>query len=115
MSRPLELTIHPPVPTFPPEMPAGGSPFTQAVGSFKASIEWQVERIKEAALSQSKRLTDVELAAEFWHAAQVATYARGRIDWGLPGYGAIDPDRAEDIEHLLSRFAELPHYDEADQ
>jgi len=75
-------------------------------------VEWQVERIKEAALSQSKRLTDVELAAEFWHAAQVATYARGRIDWGLDVYKPMSADRAEDIEHVLSRFAELPHYDE---
>lgn len=63
----------------------------------------------------SKRLTDAELASEFWHAAQVATYARGRLDWGLPGYGAIDADRAEDIEHVLSRFAELPHFDEEDR
>lgn len=108
----MELTIHPPVPTFPPEVPQGGTPFSQAVGSFRASVEWQVERIKEAALSQSKRLTDVELAAEFWHAAQVATYARGRIDWGLDVYKPMSADRAEDIEHVLSRFAELPHYDE---
>lgn len=111
----MELTIHPPVPTFPPEVPRGGTPFAQAVGSFRASVEWQVDRIKEAALSQSKRLTDVELAAEFWHAAQVATYARGRLDWGLPGFSPISADRAEDIEHVLSRFAELPHYDVAEQ
>ncbi len=111
----MEVTIHPPIPSFPPAVAPGGTPFTQAVGSFKASVEWQVERIKEAALSQSKRLTGVELAAEFWHAAQVATYARGRLDWGLPGYSPISADRAEDIEHILCRFAELPHYDEDEQ
>ncbi|WP_284986987.1 hypothetical protein [Arthrobacter sp. fls2-241-R2A-172] len=66
-------------------------------------------------MSQRKRLTDVELAAEFWRSAQVATYARGRLDWGLPGYSAITADRAEDIEHTLSRFAELPHYDHEEE
>ncbi|NWL32957.1 hypothetical protein [Paenarthrobacter nitroguajacolicus] len=115
MSRPLELTIHPPVPAYPPSVPSGGNAFTRAVQQMQASLDWQVERMAEAALCRRKRLSEPELAAEFWHAAQVATYARGRIDWGLPGYGAIDPDRAEDIEHVLSRFAELPHYDEEKQ
>lgn len=62
-----------------------------------------------------KRLNDAELAAEFWHAAQVATYARARIDWGLDNWAGISADRAEDIEHILHRFAEHPHFDEVPQ
>jgi hypothetical protein len=110
----MEVTIHPPVPNFRPTVEQAGNAITQAVRTFQASMEWQVDRIREAELSQSKRLTDVELAAEFWHASQVATYARGRLDWGLPGYSPISADRAEDIEHVLSRFAELPHYDDGE-
>lgn len=112
MSRPLELTIHPPIPAFPPRVEPGGNLLTQAMRSLQASTEWQTERFVEAAHSRRKRLTDAELAAEFWHAAQVATYARGRIDWGLDVYKPMSADRAEDIEHLLSRFAELPHFDQ---
>ncbi|WOC59881.1 hypothetical protein RI444_15340 [Paenarthrobacter sp. AT5] len=55
------------------------------------------------------------MAAEFWHASQVATYARARIDWGLDNWSGISADRAEDIEHVLQRFAELPHFDEDSQ
>ncbi|QSZ49387.1 hypothetical protein [Arthrobacter sp. D5-1] len=115
MSRPLELTIHPPVPAFPLSVEPGGSLLTQAMRSLQASTEWQTDRFMEAALSRRKRLTDAELAAEFWHAAQVATYARGCIDWGLDLYKPMSADRAEDIEHVLSRFAELPHFDQADE
>lgn len=113
--KPLELTIFPPVPAFPPGIPAGGSTFTRAIQQAKASLDWQVERMAEAARSRNKRLTDPEVAAEFWHAAQVATYARGRIDWGLDVYKPMSADRAEDIEHILHRFAELPHYDHEEE
>ncbi|MFK0005497.1 hypothetical protein ACIQTZ_00440 [Paenarthrobacter sp. NPDC090520] len=109
------MTIFPPVPPY-PMLPSQArpdeSPIALGVRTFKAAVEWQAERFAELSASRLKRLTDSELAAEFWHASQVATYARGRLDWGLDSYAGISADRAEDIEDVLQRFAELPHFDQ---
>lgn len=49
----------------------------------------------------SKRLTDAELAAEYWRASSGADEVN--YDRGF---------RAESINGILRRFATLPHYDE---
>lgn len=109
----MEVTIYPPAP--PPPWPGSLAALPVAHPRYRDAKRWNADRARERHLGWIKRLTEAELAAEFWHAAQVATYARGRIDWGLDAYMPISADRAEDIEHILSRFAELPHYDEDEQ
>ncbi|QOT16499.1 hypothetical protein [Paenarthrobacter sp. YJN-5] len=107
--KPLELTIFAPVPEQPT---AARAALTEKILAFGAHMAWHADRTREHILSRKKRLADTELAAEFWHASQVATYARARIDWGMDSWFGTSADRAEDIEHVLQRFAELPHFDE---
>ncbi|QSZ53293.1 hypothetical protein [Paenarthrobacter ureafaciens] len=113
MTRPMEVQIHPPI--APDPWPDGAAAVLMAHPRYREAQRWRADRAKELQLSWRKRLTGPELAAEFWHASQVATYARARIDWGLDNWSGISADRAEDIEHVLQRFAELPHFDEDSQ
>ncbi|MDQ4502167.1 hypothetical protein [Sinomonas sp. ASV322] len=59
-----------------------------------------------------KRLTDVELAAEYWMARDDAGYRRHRVDMGSSAGSGLSADEAEDLERVMFRFARSPHYDQ---
>ena len=99
MTRPLELTIHPPQPPAPP----GSSSW----GEF---ITWQKKRFKEIDAREAKRFTDAELAAEHWRAAYMVQTR----------YHAFHPDEHsqwmtwDKQTETLHRFAAHPHHTEQD-
>ena len=92
--KPLELTIHPPVPPKP---------------SDDTSLEWALwwaDRGYEASLTAMKRLEDAELAAEYHAMDALLTHSEGAAL-------CIAVDRMHRLR-VLRRFATNPHYDEAD-
>lgn len=93
MSKPLEVTIHPPIPPEPTEPQTWG--------------DWFVGRVNEEADMARIRFTDAELAAEY-HAAEVEAWRDSAICRRSP--------HTETLEHqsqTLLRFATHPHYFEA--
>lgn len=69
--------------------------------SERIATHWPYVRAMADRMSQAKRLTDAELAAEYWQ----ADYADVRFD--------REDEDLEPIPEILHRFATLPHYDEA--
>jgi hypothetical protein len=98
MTKPLELTIYPPV----PPNPRPAEPLTRMNPKFRACMEWDDARTKEQRLSWQKRLTDSELAAE---------YHRAGSGWDETNYDRESKPEMEPISSILHRFASLPHYD----
>lgn len=96
----LELTVYPPIPECP-----------QQSGWGYARDDWFDDRAKERNLTEQKRLTDAELAAEYWSEEKNLGDVR---DWikTLPGYQVLEPVLLDRVL-TLHRFATLPHYDEA--
>ena len=70
--------------------------------------DWQVD----AWLVPDKRLTDAELAAEYWRASEIeAEHRLHRLRYGNPhGYNLTKKLLHE--AHVLFRFATHPHHDE---
>lgn len=115
MSKPLELTIYPPL-----------SPYTKQV------IAWNLEQGYDAyrgisaemhapglLAMKAKRLTDAELAAEYWaqvHDSQYAMTCELAAE-DKPGRKAARHWGAQSTAKAttLHRFATRPHYFEADQ
>ncbi|WP_284763422.1 hypothetical protein [Arthrobacter sp. efr-133-R2A-63] len=95
MSKPLELTIFPPIPECPPRSDFG-----------YAYEDWADNRSIERELGAKKRLTDAELAAEYWSAH--ALWERA-----IRGQSFIELIFEREAE-IWTRFATLPHYDEVD-
>jgi hypothetical protein len=89
MSKPLELTVYPPL-----KRPRYGN----QIDPYRE--QWKRER----KVIEAKRFTDAELAAEYWSAAEEATSRYFR---------AMDADEAQRLEGAIHRFATLPNYDEA--
>jgi hypothetical protein len=102
MSKPLELVIYPKL-----ERPMTGAeimPYRE---------QWQ----REAALSQTKHLTDAELAAEFESCRCDYLIQQATGSYWTP-LGDTWPNDHESVGRRTStllRFATLPHYDEVDQ
>jgi hypothetical protein len=63
-------------------------------------------------LSQQKRLTDAELAAEYWR-LRLKVCASGNRDMKAKGHFCIEWQAAHDELDTMQRFLELPHYDES--
>lgn len=95
----LELKVFPPIPECP----------QPHWGSF-AYEDWFTDRAAEVKLRERKRLTDAELAAEYWCEEKSLGDVR---DWikTSPGYKVLEPVLLERVL-TLHRFATLPHYDE---
>lgn len=99
--KPLELTIHPPVPPKP---------------SDDTSLEWSLwwaDRGYESSLASMKRLEDAELAAEYWR-LRLKVCSRGNRDVKRVGHPCVEWRAAHDECDTLRRFATHPHYDEAE-
>lgn len=88
MSKPLELVIFPKL-----ERPRTGAEIMPFREQFRTERE----------LRLSKRLTDAELAAEYWKAAESVAF--------ITAMGGT-PIRAWRKLAILRRFATLPHHDE---
>ena len=97
MTQPLELTVYPKL-----ERPTRGDQI----------IPYQEQWRAEQSQREQKLLTDAELAAEYWHASDQATYARSRVDAGLDNHLPLSADDYEDLEKVMHRFATHPHHDE---
>ncbi|GAP53841.1 hypothetical protein AHiyo6_04060 [Arthrobacter sp. Hiyo6] len=93
MSKPLELFIYPPIPRCP--ISSGWS---------YARDDWFDDRAVERKLSEKKRLTEAELAAEYWSAHAIHERA-------ARGQSCIEYIAEAEVE-VWTRFATLPHYDE---
>lgn len=95
---PLVLTVYPPIPPAPKQGRIG-------TWQFEQYVLWMDERLKEEAAARAKRLTDAELAAE-WYAAQleVIDAADDGDDVALYVYATRMAK--------LRRFALHGHYDE---
>jgi hypothetical protein len=59
-----------------------------------------------------KRLTDAELAAEYWAARSSAANRRHAVDMGATNFPGMSADEAEDLEKVMHRFATHPHHDQ---
>jgi hypothetical protein len=66
-------------------------------------------------MAREKRLTDAELAAEFWQACDERTRDAGNILGGQHNnpYAQKAFQTSIDRAKILHRFATIPHYDEA--
>lgn len=95
MSKPLELTVYPPIPECP--QPSGWS---------FARDDWFDDRTAERKLSGRKRLTDAELAADYWSA--VVDYE----DSCKPSGEDMDHEAICNQVQTLERFATARSYDE---
>ena len=113
MSKPLELTIHPPA----HPNPKPTTPLYRTNPLFDVYMSWKKARDEEALLGSIKRLNKTELAAEYWaqlHDAQHAMTCemsagnqaeqKACSDWMS---GSIEKANA------IRRFATHPHYFEA--
>lgn len=61
----------------------------------------------------SKRLTNAELAAEYWQAQHDFAFIAEGMIWGqMCGHWSFGEDAASARTKTLERFATLPHYDE---
>jgi hypothetical protein len=58
-----------------------------------------------------KRLTDVELAAEYWR-LRLKVCASGNRDMKAKGHVCTEWQAAHDELDTMQRFMDLPHYDE---
>lgn len=58
-----------------------------------------------------KRLTDAELAAEYWR-LRLKVCASGNRDMKAKGHVCTEWQAAHDELDIMQRFMELPHYDE---
>lgn len=95
MSKPLELVVYPPLEC------VGDRPKDRLKHEFAKGAEWK--------RGQAKRLTDVELAAEYWSQQMEVVRAVDRAyPWGCSDEVDIETARICTLE----RFATLPHYDE---
>ena len=97
MSKPLELTVY--------------SMWDNGFGELYAdkddpqrptSVDFEVYR---------KRLTDIELAAEYWR-LRLKVCASGNRDMKAVGHVCAEWQAAHDELDTMQRFMELPHYDE---
>lgn len=102
MTRPLELTVHPPAPP---------KPFSLgSTGTMRVVTPWELERMAEEQRAAGKRFTDAELAAEHWRAAYMVQTR----------YHAFHPDEHaqwmtwDKQTETLHRFATHPHHTEQD-
>lgn len=116
MSKPLELTIHPPL-----------SPIVQKAVDWNLERGWEpymgfnVEMHVPGLLSlHKKRLTEAELAAEAYRQMVRAVAGVGIVALGddeiIPADAALDAaELSEDTRKLgvIKRFATTPHYFEA--
>ena len=71
---------------------------------FPERVEWRV---------LAKRLSDAELAAEYWR-LRLKVCSRGNRDVKGVGHPCVEWRAAHDECDTLHRFATNPHYDEAD-
>ena len=101
--KPLELRI------YPTPQPPGMTPEDEVHRAV-----WCADRELEWRLTQHKRLTDAELAAEMWR-SRLKVCSRGNRDVKRVGHPCVEWRAAHDEYDTLHRFATLPHYDEADQ
>ena len=92
---PLELKVFPPIPECP----------QPHWGSF-AYEDWFTDRAAEMKLRERKRLTDSELAAEYWELTYGSEVASG---WASD-YAIIL--QSNERRETMRRFATLPNYDE---
>lgn len=98
MSKPLELVIYPPVPRCP----------ISSGWSF-ARVDWFDDRATERKLSEKKRLTEAELAAEYYRSSFLHENSLSEND----GYDGMPETREHRLQSAtFFRFAKLPHYDE---
>lgn len=72
---------------------------------------WPYIREMADRLSQHKRLTDAELAAEYWR-LRLKVCASGNRDMKAKGHVCTEWQAAHDELDTMQRFLELPHYDE---
>lgn len=62
---------------------------------------------------EEKRLTDAELAAEYWRTGQDEAYITEGIIWkGICDGWSTSESAALHRSYVIRRFATLPHYDE---
>ncbi|MGC0237298.1 hypothetical protein [Arthrobacter sp. SD76] len=61
---------------------------------------------------QCKRLSDAELAAEYWR-LRLKVCSSGNRDMKAVGHVCVNWQAAHDELDIMQRFMELPHYDEA--
>ncbi|WP_461169292.1 hypothetical protein [Arthrobacter sp. Z1-15] len=101
MSKPLELTIYPPVPPEPTDPQQWG--------------DWFVGRVNEEADMARMRFTEAELCAEYESARCDAMIqsATGQCWAPLFDTWPMDPEAIHNRARTLLRFATHPHYFEA--
>jgi hypothetical protein len=94
MRKPMELTVYPPL-----EYPHKADPITMG--------RYIRQRNGELIMRNIKRLTDAELAAEYWAPNWITM---PNADWDNDYEACVE--RMKDRSSTLHRFATLPHYDE---
>jgi hypothetical protein len=62
-------------------------------------------------MSRNKRLTDEQLAAEYWR-LRLKVCASGNKDMRVEGHVCREWREAHDELDVMQRFMELPHYDD---
>ena len=88
--RALELTVYPPL----------VHPGWEDMAAMRAYVD---QRHHERTMREAKRLTDAELAAEYWKRQFLYAVANG----------VHETARAYAHMQVIHRFATLPHHDEA--
>lgn len=97
MLKPLELTVYPLELTF----PAG----------YKLPRDTRITFNAANRMAEQKRLTNAELAAEYWRACLVSDVIK--LGSEMPEHLAtLDYETANRYAHTMHRFATLPHHDE---
>ncbi len=96
----MELVIFPPIPPDPYES-------GEFLHNQPEVLDWENARFNEDVSKYRKRLTDAELAAEFWKAKERCMFVSA-----FSGM-SVSPDSHSARQALaLHRFATLPHHDE---
>lgn len=98
MSKPLELVIHPKL---------------QHRRHVTGGWLWDCEACNTVITGPSKRLTNAELAAEYWRAVGDESMITEGYNWTeMCGEWPVSEEEAIRRSRSLTRFATLPSYDE---
>lgn len=106
----LELTV------YPREVhPVYGLRYLTGVGDPAGWWEWTELNAATRGV-HAHRLSDAELAAEYWRAQHDFAFIAEGIIWGqMCGHWSFGEDDASARTKTLERFATLPHYDEVSE
>ena len=113
MSKPLELTVYPPLAPDDELRWRDVSTGREGQPSDVPVPEWHHRQRSAPPARYGKRLTDAELAAEYWRANSIGWCAEATQSFYDEFTGHIvSSDRMKHYVTVLDRFATHPHYDE---